>query len=209
MKHFFSVLILLTASFLVNYVFSTHGELPNQRDPAAVKNNFDFSSLSGESLLKASKQRLLTGLEILKNAEGAKIGLGHFIFANEKGEKQLACDTFGKVALTFEAEGAVVSGEKPQMEIEGACEFSSDMAKINPLYLPVARILGEQAGDGEFNFNEGSGVSVRFSNLPDAWPKIWILKNVKLINQKNAAENLVVNSDEVSDYLGHPFVLRF
>lgn len=209
MRKYYSAFFLLAVSFLGNYIFSMRSESSTQRVPAAVKNNFDFSNLSGESLLKASKQRLLTGLEILKDSEGAKIGLGHFIFSNEKGEKKLACDTFRKVALSFEAEGAIVSGEKPQMEIEGVCEFSKDMTKINPLYLPVARILGEQPGDGEFNFNEGAGITVRFSNLPDAWPKIWILKTVKLINQKNTADNLTVESDEVSDYLGHPFVLRF
>ncbi len=157
---------------------------------------------------EAVKQRLLTGLEFRKNTEGTGIGLGHFAFMNAVGEKKLACQEFGKVSLSFEAEGVSVAGDKPTMEIEGRCEFSTDMTKINPLFIPIAKIRGERPGDGEFQFNEGSAITVRFANLPESWPKLWLLKSVKLLNEKSS-EALVIESDEVAKYLGHPMVLSF
>lgn len=214
MRKFYGAFFLATICFAVGFylVFYPTGEEYFRRNPAAIKNNFDFSHLRGEKLFEAAKQRLIAGLELGKNVPGkpaeARIGLGHFVFTNEQGEKRLACQEFGKVSLSFEAEGVSVAGEKPVMEIEGRCEFSPDMTKINPLYLPIAKILGERPGDGEFEFNDGPKVIVRFTNLPDEWPRTWLLKSVKLLSDKNTAA-VVIESDEVARYMGHPMVLNF
>nr|WP_295904453.1 hypothetical protein [uncultured Bdellovibrio sp.] len=210
MRKFYGVFCLFALCFVFGYsvINYTTDEYQVHRDPAAIKNTFDFSHLRGEKLHEAVKQRLLSGLELRKTSGGAGIGLGHFVFVNQNGEKKLACQEFGKVALSFEAEGVSVAGDKPVMEIEGRCEFSADMAKINPLFLPVAKIVGERPGDGEFQFNEGSAVTVRFTNLPEEWPRTWLLKSVKLVNEKDS-EALVIESDEVARYLGHPMVLNF
>ncbi|UOF00564.1 hypothetical protein [Bdellovibrio reynosensis] len=210
MRKFYGVFVLFALTFTAGYsvISYTTDAVPVNRDPAAVKTGFDFSHLSGSKLQEAVKQRLLTGLELKKGAGGAAIGLGHFVFINNSGEKKLACQEFGKISLTFEAEGVSVGGDKPEMELEGRCEYSQDMAKISPLFLPITKILGERPGDGEFQFNEGSALTVRFTNLPEDWPRIWLLKSVKLINQKDS-EALTVESDEVAKYLGHPMVLNF
>ncbi|MGZ3773532.1 MAG: hypothetical protein ACXVCY_00770 [Pseudobdellovibrionaceae bacterium] len=214
MRKFFGAFFLGILSFISGYylVFKTTHEALNHRDPAAIKSNFDFSNLRGEKLFSAVKQRVLNGLEFKKSsvdkAARTGISLGHFVFSNDHGEKLLGCQAFSKVSLSFEAEGVSVAGAKPLMEIEGRCEFSSDLTKINPLYLPVAKILGERPGDGEFEFNEGSKVTVRFTNLPEEWPKTWLLKSVKLLNDKTAA-SVLIEQDEVAKYLRHPMVLSF
>lgn len=210
MGKFYSVFGLFTVCFVMGYslIKFTTDEVQAQRDPAAVKNNFDFSHLQGEKLTTAMKQRLLAGIEFRKSPVGTGIGLGHFVFLDQQGEKKLACQEFGKVALVFEAEGVSVAGEKSVMEVEGRCEFSSDMSKINPLFVPIAKIVGENPGDGEFQFNEGSVVTVRFSNLPEAWPRTWLLKSVKLMNE-NDARVLTVESEEVAQYFGHPMVFSW
>lgn len=177
------------------------------RDPAAVKNGFDFSHLKGERLQEAVRQRMMGGMVLKKNAEGAGISLGHFLFVDDNGEKKSACQAFSKVTLTFEAEGISIGGDKPQMEVEGRCTASNDMGTINPLFIPMANIVGERPGDGEFQYNQ-SGVVVRFANVSEAWPKMWLLKSVKLMNEKNS-EALVVDSGEVAKYLGHPVVLSW
>lgn len=201
---------LFTFCFLAGYglLKSNTDEYQINRDPAAVRNSFDFSHLSGEKLQEAVKQRLLTGLEIKKNGQGAGIALGHFVYVDERGTKKLACQEFRKVFLNFEAEGVSIGGEKPQMEVEGRCDFSEDMSRINALYVPVARILGERPGDGEFQFNEGPKVTVRFTNLPEDWPRTWLLKSVKLVNE-SASEALVVEGPEVAQTLGHPVVFSW
>lgn len=215
MRKVYGAFLLLAVCFVSGYylVFYKTREAYLHRDPAAIKNSFDFSHLRGEKLFQAAKQRLLAGFEMGKNLPGkpseARIGLGHFVFTNDQGEKRLACQEFGKVSLSFEAEGVSIAGEKPVMEIEGRCEFSPDMTKISPLYLPIAKILGERPGDGEFEFNDGPKVTVRFTNLPDEWPRTWLLKSVKLLNDKNTAASLIIESDEVAKYMGHPLVLSF
>lgn len=210
MGKIFSILGLFVVCFLTGYglLKSQTDEYLINRDPAAVRANFDFSHLQGEKLNTAIKQRLLTGLEFRKRTDGASIGLGHFLFLDQRGEKKLACQEFGKVVVAFVADGMSVGGEKPEMEIEGRCEYSPDMARINPLYLPIAKIVGERPGDGEFQFNEGSAVTVRFTNLPEEWPRTWLLKSVKLVND-SGSQAVVVESEEVARYLGHPMVFSW
>ncbi|MFV8247728.1 hypothetical protein [Bdellovibrio bacteriovorus] len=210
MRKFYGVVGLFTVCFVAGFAFlkSNTDEYQINRDPAAVRNNFDFSHLRGEQLQEAVRQRLLAGLEIRKNTQGAGIGLGHFVFIDESGSKKLACQEFQKVFLSFEAEGVSIGGDKPQMEVEGRCDVSSDMSRINALYVPIQKILGEHPGDGEFQFNEGPKVTVRFTNLPEEWPRTWLLKSVKLVNE-SASEALVVESDEVAKTLGHPVVFSW
>ncbi|KHD88078.1 MAG: hypothetical protein OM95_11200 [Bdellovibrio sp. ArHS] len=210
MRKFYGIFALFVLCFVFGYGhmhFNTD-KPPIYRDPAAIRNNFDFSHLRGDKLNEAVKQRLLTGMEFRKTPTGAGIGLGHFVFVNENGEKRLACQEFGTVSISFEAEGVSVAGDKPLMEVEGRCEFSPDMSKINPLNIPIAKIVGERPGDGEFQFNEGSMITVRFTNLPEEWPRTWLLKSVKLVNEKQS-EALVIESDEVARYLGHPMVFSW
>lgn len=210
MQKFVGIFGLFFACFGVGYTlmhYTTDAYQVN-RDPAAVRNNFDISNLTGEKLHEAAKQRLLAGFEMKKSSEGASFGLGHFVFVDGHGEKKLACQEFSKVSLVFEAEGISVAGDRPSMEVEGRCEFSKDMAKINPLLIPIAKIMGEKPGDGEFQFNENNEVIVRFTNVPEEWPHTWLLKSVKLKSDKGS-ESLVVESNEVVRFLGHPLVLNF
>lgn len=178
------------------------------RDPAAIGKVFDFSHLQGAQLQEAVKQRLVTGFSLKKTDEGASVGFGHFVYLDDKGQRKLACQEYGKITLTFEGDGGSVGGERPVMDVEGVCDFSPDMSRINPLFIPIARIMGEKPADGEFQFQEGTPVAIRFTNIPDAWPKTWILKSIKLQSDKTA-QVVVVEGPEVVQYLGHPLVLTF
>jgi hypothetical protein len=210
MKRNLGVLVLLLAAFCGGYMHLHKNTDLNliQRDPAAVRNAFDFSNLQGERLQAAAKQRLLAGFLTKKETTGASFGLGHFVFADEYGERKMACQHYGKVIFTFEAEGVSVAGEKPVMEVEGRCETSVDTSRINPLFIPISKITDERPGDGEFQFNEKSAITVRFTNLPEQWPQLWLMKSMKIINEKNF-DSVTVESDEVARYLGHPIVLHF
>lgn len=210
MRKLSEVFGLFAVTFIVGLGYFRYWVSPNSvdRDPAAIAKVFDFSHLRGEKLQEAVKQRLLAGFEIQKTEAGTGISLGHFVFMDNAGQKKLACEQFKKVALIFEGDGASVAGDLPTMQVEGVCDFSTDMAKINPLVIPVSKILGEKAGDGEFQFNEGLGISISFSNVPDEWPRTWILKSVRLVNPTNT-EAVIIESDEVARYLGHPLVLSW
>lgn len=176
------------------------------RDPAAIRQVYDFSHLRGSALEVAMKERMVAGLEVFKSDGRVGLALGHFAFVNASGEKTLGCREYGKVTMVFEAEGIVVNGERPSMEVEGACEFSDDLAKVNPLYIPVARILGEKPADGEFQFRDGKEVTVRFGNLSDEWPRKWVLTGLRLGGPKST--EFAVGRNELTKILGHPFLIN-
>ncbi len=210
MKRNLSALMLVVVAFCGGYwhLYKNTDSTFIQRDPAAVRSAYDFSNLKGEKLLAAAKQRLMAGFLTKKEVTGTSLGLGHFVFADAYGERKMACQQYGKVIFTFEAEGVSVAGEKPVMEVEGRCEWSSDISRINSLFIPITKITGERPGDGEFQFNEKSAITVRFTNLPEQWPELWLMKTVKIINEKTF-ESITVESDEVARYVGHPIVLHF
>lgn len=175
------------------------------RDPAAIRQVYDFSHLRGSALEVAMKERAIGGLEVFQEARQIGVGLGHFAFVNGAGEKTLGCREFGKVIFKFEAEGIVVNGERPVMEVEGACEFSEDLARISPLYIPVARIFGEKPADGEFQFRDGKEITVRFSNLSNEWPRQWVLVGTRMIGPRS---EFTVDRNDLGKILGRPFVLN-
>ncbi len=178
------------------------------RDPAAIGRIYDFSKLNGEELRTAVKQRLLAGFEIEKRADEQGVSLGHFVFIDSNGDKKFACQEYNKIALIFLADGMATAGEQPTMQVEGACEFSGEVSKINPLWIPVAKILNEKPADGEIQFNQGNPITLRFNGIPSEWPKTWILKSVEL-KKDNSSDTMSVEGGEISKYLGHPAVLKF
>src|SRR3954469_4352928 len=79
--------------------------LENVRNPAAIRNVFDYSQFDGEPLKIRSLKRLLTGEQVIAQQSQVGIELGHFITKGEGGRGQLACDFYNRVSMTFEGEG--------------------------------------------------------------------------------------------------------
>lgn len=197
-------------SFALGYgvIMQTTEWTPINRDPAAIRQVFDFSNLTGTDLTDAMKKRILNGSTVVREQQSLGIELGHFAMAKITGEKVLACQEFNKVILRFEAEGIATGGERPVMEVEGACEFSPDMTKINAIFVPLDKILAEKPSDGEIQYREGKPVTLRFHGLTEEWPKRWLLTSVRLSNAAEQKE-LLIDADEVAHILGRPFVLNF
>lgn len=186
-------------------ILATSPKFIISRDPAAIRQVYDFSHLRGSALEVAMKERVIGGLEVFQEARQIGVGVGHFAFVNSAGEKTLGCREYGKITFKFEAEGIVVNGERPVMEVEGACEFSEDLAHISPLYIPVARIFAEKPADGEFQFRDGKEITVRFSNLSNEWPRQWVLVGTKM---SGGHSDFIVNRNDLGKVLGRPFVLN-
>ncbi len=203
---FFLFAISFSAGYGIMYRTSAWG--PITRDPAAIRQVYDFSNLSGSDLTAAMKKRLLAGSTVVHEHQSLGVELGHFALAKLTGEKTLACQEFQKVTLHFEAEGVATSGERPVMEVEGACEFSSDMTKINPILIPVDKIMAEKPTDGEIQYREGHPVTLRFRGLTEEWPTRWLLTGVRLSNQGEQKE-LLIDAEEVSQILGRPMMVNF
>jgi len=201
---------LFVCMFFVGYGIMIHTSEwePVNRDPAAVRQLYDFSNLSGSDLTHAMKKRLLSAATVIHQQQSLGVELGHFAMAKLTGEKTLACQEFEKVTLRFEAEGVATNGERPVMEVEGACEFSSDMTKINPVFIPVDRVLAEKPGDGEIQYRESKPVTLRFHGVNEEWPTRWLLTSVRLSNAADQKE-LLIDADEVSQIIGHPMMINF
>ena len=179
----------------------------SSRDPAAIRRMYDFSNLQGSALQTALQHRLVDGARVVANEGKQGVELGHFVVMNDKGEKVFACQKYNKVILSFEADGVAVAGEKPELEVEGPCEMAENINTIAPVWVPLARVLGEPVSDGEFDFKEGQPVRLRFKAVADNWPKNWALKSVRLTS--GGGEVIDVNPDALRERLDKPLVLSF
>ncbi len=180
------------------------------RNPAAIQKNYDFSQLEGSALNFAAKQRLLDGVKVVRENKDLGIELGHFVIRSENGDKVFACQRYGKVILSFQGDGVATSGEPPSMEVEGDCVMvGSDVNRIAAIWVPVQRILGEPAADGDFDFNDAHPSHVKFANVSDDWPRLWRLKTLRLVDPSGAHEAVTVPEEEVKKMMRQPLILEF
>jgi hypothetical protein len=180
------------------------------RDPAAIRHVYDFSQLDGSALDQASKQRLVSGAKIRRVNEDIGIELGHFVVKGIDGQKTFACQKYSQIVLQFEGDGSASNGEKPTMEVEGTCEISaSDINAISPLWIPVAKILGEPVADGEFDFREGHAIKIRFANVMQEWPSVWRLKGVKLVDQADPTKEVSIDDKDIHQFSDKPVIVSF
>lgn len=179
------------------------------RDPAAIRRTYDFSMLNGSALEAAAKQRILSGAKVVRSNSEVGIELGHFVVKGADGQKALACQRYSKLVLTFEGDGSAINGELPRMDVEGACEVSNDINSISPLMIPVAKILGEPVGDGEFSFRENKALAIRFTNVLDQWPTSWHLKSVRLFDSQKTTDQVVISAEEIKGISSKPVILDF
>lgn len=219
MKAFFpflGVLLFFALGFVVSWYSK---EFPNEmsatiaakssRDPAAIKKVYDFSHLQGSALDYAAKQRLLDGAKVIHDNKDIGVELGHFVFKGPEGEKVFACQKYSRIILSFEGDGVAVSGELPQMEVEGNCEISNDINSIAAVWIPVSKIMGEPVADGEFDFREGHPAKLKFAHVSDQWPKTWMLKSLRLIDPSGTNAEVAVPTAELKQILKKPFIVEF
>lgn len=179
------------------------------RDPAAIKRTYDFSGLDGTALEFAAKQRLLQGIRVVQGGSDAGIELGHYVIKSNEGQKTFACQKYDKIHMTFVGEGSAVSGELPQMQVEGHCEISSDVNSISALMIPYAKILSEPVSEGEFSFRDGSPISVQFSNVSEQWPRVWRLTGVRLYDVDQNRDFLDISDTDLKKMMTKPITLSW
>lgn len=214
-RQLYSTILLVAGALAGAYVSTLESNDTNdglapmraQRNPASIRKNFDFSQLDGSALEYASKQRLVTGAKVLQEADQIGIELGHFVVRNGLGQKEFACQRYKHVTMSFEAEVVDNVSEKPKMEIEGSCEISANVNSISPIWVPVAKIMSEVPGDGEFTFRERTPMTVRFSGVAGNWPKKWVLKSVKLVDETSSV--IAIETKELESLVAKPITLSF
>lgn len=196
-------------SLVLGFAFAYWFDAQNlSRNPAAIRQYYDFSNLRGSALEVALKERVVSQIELVRGDKDLGLKLGHFAFTNPQDEKKMGCSEYTKVTLQFESADMAVSGEKSVMEVEGQCEASKDATMIETVWIPLSKIYGEKPGDGNFQFPEQQNISVHFTNVSDSWPQQWHLVGVRL-HSMNKIGDIAVDRNEMQKILGKPFVLVY
>ncbi|MCB0370016.1 MAG: hypothetical protein KDD45_11480 [Bdellovibrionales bacterium] len=199
------VILTLLGTFAigVSFIFATNEKYLIRRDPAAIRQSYDFTNLRGTALEVAMRDRIVSQIEIVKNEEGFGLSLGNFAFKADNGQDFFSCQYFSKIIMVFEAEGVAVSGSKPTMEVAGPCQSSEDLTKISALMIPMSKLMLEKPQDGDINFNEAS-LSLHFLNLPDSWPTQWNLIGIRMESQQ---QQFIIDRNEIAQIIGQQLLI--
>jgi len=184
----------------------------NERTPAAIQKAFDYSRLDGQPLKIRSLKRLIEDARIQSNAGKVSIELGHFVTKGVEGRGQLACEFYNRVRLTFLGEGIMESGEQPKMVVEAPCEVSSDINRIEAIWIPAQDIMQSNPtppSDLDLTFPERPGVYFKFTHLTSEWPRDWALAEVQLFSDAVAGREVRVNKAELDQMISNPVRIRF
>ncbi len=181
----------------------------NVRNPAAVHRDLDDTKLEGSELLTGTRNRLLAEAKVLLEPGEMGLQFGHFVTRDSQGNRQLACDYYNKMRVRFEADGVATAGEKPTMEIEGPCRTGDDITKIEPVWIPVFKILGEKPSDMELSFSESEGLAFKFTNIDGQWPTRWQLASIQLFNDAESGRTVYFDSQAVRAIRSKPLVLAW
>ena len=187
------------------YVFVDDGE---SRNPAAVEQNMDFSTLKGSDLSLASQKRILQEAKVVRRDLDVGIELGHFITRRSNGKKSFACHIYKTVELKFVAKGIAESGESPVMHVDANCRIGKSVSTIAPIWIPAQQILAETPGNMELNFTEPYRVSFRFDHIGDSWPKNWDLISVRLVSESKDL-SLQISDQEMLDLIENPLTVSW
>lgn len=152
----------------------------DSRGPAAIPRNYDFSNLVGEELKIAATERLLGGAKIITAGTLSGVQLGHFQLKDSQRNLVGACDIYGRVEMVFQAGDMAVNGEAPEMIVTGPCETTDSGDEILPLMFDYKLVRRLAVKDRELQSENNSLLSVRFRNVSDSWPKIWVLSSLRL-----------------------------
>ncbi len=170
----------------------------DSRTPAAVPQHLDLSNLQGTSLTLASRDRLFSHARLIKENEVTGIELGNFLVKSDTGEKNFACHTYQRIQLKYQAVGEAVSGEIPEMSIEGPCLMSDNVNTLKPLWIPQSRLIATHPHDYAIDYEEhGVQMNFQFKNMGNSWPEQWVLLGARLYDPDQQGSELAINAQGV------------
>lgn len=191
-------------------IYVSHDRFSAQRrDPAAIRRDLDFSRLDGAELITASQRRLVTAARVILENGELGVELGHFVTRGPDRGRQLACDFYDRVEITFEAEGVAEGGDKPVMKVDGPCRTGADITRIEPIWIPIGKILNEKPADMELSYADHEDLSFRFDDMTDHWPKHWVMKSVRLYNEKEAGREVAISNQDLYQLVDRPLILHW
>ena len=181
----------------------------NSRSPAAIRRGFDFSHLDGVALTMASQERIMDEARVLLRDKEMGVELGHFVVRDRSGAKEFACQAFDRIELVFHAAELAVSGEPTRMTVQGPCRVGKDINRIDPLWVPVRKVLEEKSGNVELQYLEEAPVTLGFQNMGGEWPLKWNLEQVRLYNSADSTMQLIVDRHQIHKLSKNPVIMNW
>ncbi len=197
-KTFGSLAVFVTFfAFGYGYLVLMSDSFQMLRDPAAIRDNHDFSNLREDALKIAMKERLIRDFNYGIHDENLEISLSHFYISNSEGAKTSLCNTYPRVQMRFEVHGVVVNGDAPTMEIEGPCMTSTQSPNRLQAFLVPLTSLPETSQDVDLELNNAvhseQPLRISFKNMEPNLPNQWILVSLALKNKDGGTLNLKAN----------------
>lgn len=208
-----TVILIFFAMITFGYWMASKNQSINQvRVPASIPRQkvFDFSRLESTDLDRAARHAMMNGLHAVMKNNNYGVSIGHFIMKDDRGQSLQACEYFGKLEITFEAQGIAVNGERPSLKVEGPCLGSESLARTQPLWIPVGEIRNQKPGDIEVNFQGQKEVTITTKNIPHAaWPSHWVLSQLKLVHSEGTHREISVSRKDVYELSRVPLILSW
>lgn len=202
----------LGASSWSGTVFVSDGMyLPPERmrTPAAIRKTLDISNLEGDALTSALQSRLLSDMKVYKEDGRVGIELGHFVTRDDQGERVFGCSYFSRIEMHFVADGVIEGGERPAFTVEGPCNYSSNVNRIDPIWIPYARVLQERPSDLQLTINQDQALQLRFSNMGMSWPKTWSLYSIRMFDPERGNREVNITETEMRQRLSRLTSINF
>lgn len=200
-----------TLSSYEGAVYVSNSKFMRVRNPATTLRHLDFSRLSGPEFLYASQKQLVTSARVILQNDLMGVELGHFFGRDEiSGDTKPACEIYERVVLFFEGEGIAEGGDKAELMVEGPCVVANDVSRIEPLWLPVLRLLKITNFSEPVRYSDYSNVTYSFTNMTSQWPMRWVLQSVRLIDENSQEqEGVFISDQDMRTLLSQPIVLNW
>ncbi len=201
-------LILGTGAFWLGSHFAKSAR-EDVRGPAAVPRTYDFSHLEGSALREASIKQILNGTKTLVAGSLSGVQMGHFTMRNSGGVSVSVCDIYPTIELQFIAGDMAVSGESPEMFVTGECSMADSPGVLDPLMFDYMAVRATQVQEQSLRQPQANNNEVKFKNVSDTWPRVWVLKQIKFVSGEADRKPLEISVEEIRQSLGKNVALEW
>lgn len=197
----------LAIIFGVYFSFGEHfAKFVSERNPAAIRKSYDYTTLQEEDIQKNIKDQLLQEAQLKKGPAGYSIAFGQFQFQMANGYTANTCEQYKKVILTFVGDGMATSGEVPQMQVEGDCiSDPQSEQKTTQIEISVESLAKSKPNDGDYSFT--SNTRLNLSNMGEAWPTAWSLQSIQFVDPTGVYADIKISNQEINQYFQKPVVM--
>ncbi|MES2856311.1 MAG: hypothetical protein V4692_10635, partial [Bdellovibrionota bacterium] len=76
-------------------------------------------------------------------------------------------------------------------------------------WIPVSKILGENAGDMDLKYPEQGEVNYHFNAMTSDWPMKWGLRAVRLFNSQEGGRQVSIGGAELNQLAAQPIEMNW